>query len=1299
MSPRFTVLDPAALMGQRYVVYDPDTGKPVPTIGPREVPWQEELMTRVKDYLGIKPRKSTIVDIAAVEEGISTYDVRQKYFGTGAQEEFRRIMGRFFSGVSFGLTDIMAPEQAQKPETAVGSFLGAGAELAGFLAGPLKVSKAITGARLMPTMTGLRGIAQVLAEGSATLGIASGLSSIIPAFMENDSFTAMGKEIMDSTLMGALVGAIYPLSGVVPTRPLRIAVTVAVMDLIRSGKGEWFTIDDVIKGLADGSIDKEYLADRTFGYLMDIYFASKVPSMKKQLARLEKNAMVKEMMAVISEQAEQTILEIGERGLAPGARPTVQEATELPRAERKAVRSPRAKGIKSDVLSFIIKQGGVRPDEGGEYKRFTPRESGYPRLINRRGLEADRMREAMEEDGLLPEGSTESDFWAVMDTELKRAKDMRRVAEQPGYEEGEFRFGTETIETPEGARTYTVDELVRGVEDAVARDKPIPEAAKKSAEVQQDVSIAGAADTQRRTKEFLGEREEADLGLPKENLDFMKKVLHDLGIKDKDPDGRTLTNKDFRDAYKFLQMPFDIAISHPEFMPFYEAQMARDAFKTRLDMGFAEATKPYFELSTKERNLIDKALVERNLNEKEFSIEELKARGLNDKQIKGYQAIIDNLKDVGNFLIEEMRAHEVPEEVVKQFEKQAKFYLPHRWYGNWVVFVKDAKGKTLDMWGVNYFERYRARDAMREAYPGLEVTVMQRHEIPYEAYQTAPVYAVRKMVDLALERAKVGETEQVAIKEALGDLYKAKGFGMHFVRKKNVPGWTEDLHRPLAEYFSGFTGYVSKMRAIKAFSEAFDGIPKHKPKLLKYTIDYVKYVTGDAMEFKTAKNLAYFWYLFGNVKSTAMQLTQNFVLGWPVLSKQTKWALPKMMEAMKDRATGNISKAERDFIAALEKQGVVEPQMTQEISGWVGHPIFKMTSGKVGKAIQIADIFRHGERFNREAMAVALYRAGITDVAKAAKLIYEAHFYYGKGNRPVLMRGYVSPVMVFRSWYVNYLTFLKNSIKEGRTDVAAKSLFALVTFAGLSGLPFWELIRNAWIKLFGEDPEILAWEYLGKEVGSVLIKGIPTMAGIDFSGSVGMGDIIPTNLKELGGVFADIPTRAKKISKSVHAGDYVRALEDAAPEALRNPFAAFRLYTAGATSRSGRPVLDITTGRPMTMKKAEAIAKVFGFYPERFSEQYTVQESLDKFINMRMQRKQSWADRYNIAKINRDANEMREVLAEIREYNEKMRTKGRPEDQITDREFSAMLRTRIRPINIPPKYMMPRLKKYQEFLD
>ena len=226
-----------------------------------------------------------------------------------------------FGAVTFGLGPLAykaaSGEQIPEPQTTAGAIASQGANLAGFLLGPYKAASAIWGSAAAPTATGLRAVAEIMAQGGARLGTATFLADAVPAFEQSDSLTEATKRLVGNAATSTIAGSLFPVAGAVENKALRIAVGMAISDKMRAGTGEWFTIDDVVKGVADGTIDKGELAERSYAYLLDLYFMAKTPSMKGELVARRRNAMVEEMMRTNPAEAEQMIVALGKQGLVP----------------------------------------------------------------------------------------------------------------------------------------------------------------------------------------------------------------------------------------------------------------------------------------------------------------------------------------------------------------------------------------------------------------------------------------------------------------------------------------------------------------------------------------------------------------------------------------------------------------------------------------------------------------------------------------------------------------------------------------------------------------------------------------------------------------------------------------------------------------------------------------------------------------------------------------------------------------------------------------------------------------------
>lgn len=195
-------------------------------------------------------------------------------------------MNAALANVPTGILGIKIPES----KTAIESLARGGAEFKGMVTGiPFKTAEKLwkgteEAVKTSPVaMNYLRNVAHQ----SAVMATAMGISEIAPAIGESKTVKEATNRVIDSMKGGAIIGAAYPLSGVIPTAPLRVAVGVAALDLYRN-KGH-FGIDDYVKDIITGvqtnTVTPE-LADNTFNYVMDIFFLTKTPSIKNKLAQL-----------------------------------------------------------------------------------------------------------------------------------------------------------------------------------------------------------------------------------------------------------------------------------------------------------------------------------------------------------------------------------------------------------------------------------------------------------------------------------------------------------------------------------------------------------------------------------------------------------------------------------------------------------------------------------------------------------------------------------------------------------------------------------------------------------------------------------------------------------------------------------------------------------------------------------------------------------------------------------------------------------------------------------------------------
>ena len=226
---------------------------------------------------------------------------KKGYFGGVTQEKgvlpsLARVGAELPANVLGGILGKVPDVKDQSVLESIGkAFTG----FAGFLVGPMGAAKKIIG-NMWAVREGsiAANYARQLGRGGLELGTASALSRTIPATEKYGPSIKAAGDIGKAFGQGAVFSAIFNVSGVIPTKPLRIATGAALTDLLRGG-GQ-FTIDDTIKGIQDGTIDKQELTDRVFGYTMDIFFLSTTPSIKQRIESLMPFKRVDKLAAMVA---------------------------------------------------------------------------------------------------------------------------------------------------------------------------------------------------------------------------------------------------------------------------------------------------------------------------------------------------------------------------------------------------------------------------------------------------------------------------------------------------------------------------------------------------------------------------------------------------------------------------------------------------------------------------------------------------------------------------------------------------------------------------------------------------------------------------------------------------------------------------------------------------------------------------------------------------------------------------------------------------------------------------------------
>lgn len=356
------------------------------------------------------------------------------------------------------------------------------------------------------------------------------------------------------------------------------------------------------------------------------------------------------------------------------------------------------------------------------------------------------------------------------------------------------------------------------------------------------------------------------------------------------------------------------------------------------------------------------------------------------------------------------------------------------------------------------------------------------------------------------------------VREALDHAIKSNSFKAHFFQSKDVPGYSTDFERVIADYIYSISGYLARRDFEPKFEDALEKIKvkEHQQDLYEYALTYKDYVMSPQEEWNGLRGLTFFYYLAGNISSAVVNTSQVPLVTVPYLSQFA--SMPKVGAAIAaayndvrrmvswDKSAGltiDIGKAPAKFRPALqsiEADGLMAAQQTYDMMGLATgqgvipaalSPLLQRKSREFRrKAGAVADVFTKvfsaAERLNRVVTALAtmrlaedatiarrmdsvlggnpLYQAEVKTAASpqgleamARWLIDETQFRSGKVNRPTMMRGVGAPLMQFRDFQFQMLeTLYRMGVQNGGAGRKALAVYAgmMMLAAGMLGLPF-----------------------------------------------------------------------------------------------------------------------------------------------------------------------------------------------------------------------------------------------------
>ncbi len=301
----------------------------------------------------------------------------------------------------------------------------------------------------------------------------------------------------------------------------------------------------------------------------------------------------------------------------------------------------------------------------------------------------------------------------------------------------------------------------------------------------------------------------------------------------------------------------------------------------------------------------------------------------------------------------------------------------------------------------------------------------------------------------------------------------------------------------------------------------------------------------------------------------------------------------------------------RTAINDLVNQGKIDIGLATEINEYKVDADGKLSqfAQRLNKGMRMA--VQKVEATNRLSTAIAAYRleyARTKDAAKAtqyaADILTETHGDYTAFNAPRAFNTQWGKVALqFRKFQLIQIAFYAKLIRDAFTKpeeraaalrTLAYSLSHTAVFAGMMGLPGYAAI-SAILGFFGDEdePYDLTAEMrkaLGPEWADMVMRGAPTVVGMDLSGKIGSGNMLSimpfsdadlsTNAGRaealgtlLGGAALGMSSRVIDGLGLIASGDYYKGVERTMPKGVSDALKAGRQAAEGMTRRNGDVIL------------------------------------------------------------------------------------------------------------------------------
>lgn len=561
-------------------------------------------------------------------------------------------------------------------------------------------------------------------------------------------------------------------------------------------------------------------------------------------------------------------------------------------------------------------------------------------------------------------------------------------------------------------------------------------------------------------------------------------------------------------------------------------------------------------------------------------------------------------------------------ERLDKIEEKARFlqesgYMPAMRFGEYAVTVTDPEtSETL------HFEMFESQTAanlaamrLRREYPDgmIEKSVMNPEQ--YRMFKGVSPETVELFAQFT------GADQSEAYQRYIALAKSARNVKMRELKRKGIAGFSEDATRVLASFVTS----NARQAAINMNVDEITAAMASKSLAAKGDVQREaqklhEYMANPMEEARRLRGFMFLHFLGGSVASALVNLTQPMLQTAPYLSQFAGSRTGAIMaRAARMAASGNYDNpALRAAAERAAAEGITEPHEVHQLMADASGSSFG-SNLQARAAVKLwGSLFSNAESFNRRITFIAAYQVametGQSDpYAFARRAVYETQGIYSKVNRPNWARGGVGATLfTFKQFTISYLEWWRRLPKREK----ALAFAILVLFAGTEGLPFMDDIED----LIDTIGQTLGYntnskkairhamvDTLGKTAGTMLNTGLLSMTGVDVSGRLGLGNLIPgtamfkpsetdktRTVSEFAGPLGGLMSQAQRAVAKVQQGNILGrtgALAEIAPSAVRNALQGLEMASTGVyRDTRGYKVSDVTV--------LESFGKMLGLQPE-----------------------------------------------------------------------------------------------------